>query len=233
MHRPLLITAFAAVTGPTHAADLFLLDFETASGYSTSVAEFTDAGSDYFFRTNGSGMAASNVYNGASGSFFAAQDIDGEGATLPVSLTTSSFSIANFNNLRFAVDLAEDRASDGNADWDLLDYVRFEYAVDAGTWTEIFSVINDGVTTFNTAAFVNGVALTDTFRTFSEDLTGLTGTSMTLRIIFSLDSGDEDIAIDNIRITGDAINVVPLPPAAWAGMGLLAAIAGVRAARRR
>lgn len=231
MRRTLTVTALAAAACSAHAADLFVLNFEAAGGYTTSIAEFTDGGSDYFFRTNGSGMAASNVYNGATGSFFAAHDIDGEGATLPVSLTTSTFSIANHNNLRFAVDLAED--DDGaNQDWDLPDYVNFEYSLDGGSWQSIFSAINDG-STFNSAAFINGVEITSTFSTFSADLSALTGSTLAVRIVFSLDAGDEDIAIDNIRVTGDAINIVPLPPAAWAGMGLLATIAGVRAARRR
>jgi hypothetical protein len=34
--------------------------------------------------------------------------------------------------------------------------------------------------------------------------------------------------MDNFRVA-----VVPLPPAAWAGLGLLGVIGGVRAARRR
>jgi hypothetical protein len=226
------VISAAAAAASAHASEVYSLDFESAGGYTTSVAEFSDGSTDYFLRTNGAGIASSVNYHNADGSFFAGQDIDGEGAGLPVSLTTSTFSIAGFNTLRFYVDLAEDAAGDGNQDWDAPDFVRFEYAVDGGAWEEIFTAGNDG-STFNAAALVNGTAITDVFATFQADLAGVTGSTMAIRVVWSLDAGDEDLAIDNIRITGQPIAVVPLPPAAWAGLGTLALIAGARAARRR
>ncbi len=174
-------------------------------------------------------MSSSVNYYGADGNFFAGMDLNGEGATLPLYLTTSAFDISNTNNLQFAIDLAED--DDGSSqDWDALDYVRFEYEIDGNGWIEIFTVENDG-STYNTAPRVNGTIVTDTFSTFSADLSGLSGIEMVIRAVWSLDSGDEDLAIDNILLTGDRIAVVPLPSAAFAGLGLLGAMGAYRRIR--
>lgn len=232
MSKTRIIAAIAVAPGAAHAADLFVLDFETpGAGYTTSIAEFTDGASDYFTRTNGSNIASSHQYHNATGWFFAGQDIDGEGASLPQILTTATFSIAGSNALQFHVDLAEDRASDNNQDWDLTDYVAFEYSVDGGAWQNIFTVMNDG-SQFNSAAFVNGVQVTDSFSTFTADLSGVVGSTLAIRVVWQLDAGDEDLAIDNLRVTGQ-LAVVPLPPAAWADLGMLATMAGVRGLRRR
>jgi hypothetical protein len=226
-----LLLAFAGAT-TAHAADLYFQDFETAGdGYTTSIAEFTDGGQDYFLRTDGSNINGNIGYVGRTGFFFGGQDIDGEGATLPVSLTTAAFSIAGNTMLQFSVDLAEDRANDNNQDWDALDSVRFEYAVDGGAWQEIFTAENDG-STFNSAAFIDGVRITDTFRAFSADLTGVIGDSMQVRLVWNLSDGDEDLAVDNIRVTGQTIAVVPLPPAAFAGLAMLGALGVARRFRR-
>ncbi len=230
MHRTLIISSVIATTAAASgAAELYLQDFSTQGlGYSTSVAEFSDGGYDFFSQSAANSWNANVVYNGADGDYFAGMDLDGEGAGLPLALTTDTFNITNTTNLQFAIDLAEDDANDGNNDWDLGDFVSFSYQVDGGAWTNIFSAINDG-SIFNSAAFLNGTEITDTFTTFTADLTGVTGSSLAIRIDWNLNSGDEDLAIDNIRITGETMAVVPLPPAAFAGLSLL----GIMAARRR
>lgn len=207
--------------------DVFLLDFESASGYSTSVTEFTDGSTDYFMRTDGSHLNSGTEYFGADGSYFAGQDMDSEpGIGLPVYLTTDTFSIDGYTDLMFAIDLAEDDAFNGDEDWDAGDSVVIEYQLDGGAWTEFFRVENDG-STFNSAAFVDGVEVTDTFQSFSADLSALSGSTLALRMVWDLNAGDEDLAVDNLRISGN-LAVVPLPPAAWGGLGMLGLMAGLR-----
>jgi hypothetical protein len=230
MHRTLIISSVLATTAAASgAAEIYLQDFSTQGlGYTTSIAEYNDGNADFFTQSAANTWNSNIVYNGADGDYFAGMDIDSEGASLPVSLTTETFDITGATDLQFAIDLAEDDANDGNNDWDLPDFVSFSYQVDGGAWINIFSAINDG-SSFNSAAFVNGTEITDTFATFTADLTGVTGSSLAIRIDWDLNSGDEDLAIDNIRITGQTAAVVPLPPAVYASLALL----GLMAARRR
>jgi len=181
------------------------IDFETAgSGYSTSEAEFVDSNEDYFSQTDGSNINA--VLSNADGSFFAAQDID-EQYTLPVDLEITNINISTLSNLEFSIDLAE--GDDGsNEDWDVGDYVRIYYSIDGAIEQNLLWIENDG-STFNSAPFIDtdfdgtgdGTEITDAFTTFTESIAS-TGSLMDIRIEFSLDAGDEDIAIDNIKVCG-------------------------------
>ncbi|MEM6596801.1 MAG: ExeM/NucH family extracellular endonuclease [Cyanobacteria bacterium P01_C01_bin.69] len=195
-------------------ATIFSESFETdGSGtrYITSTNEFSDGSSDFFTRTDNSNITGAYSVTGADGSFyFAAQDIDGEVTDSQQTLTFSGIGISGFSNLGFSALFAEDDSSDGNEDWDAAnDFVRVEYAIDGGVFQNLLAFENDG-TTFNTAPLQDidfdgvgdGPEVTDTFSTFSNAIAG-TGDSLDLRFTIDLDSGDEDIAIDNIQITGD------------------------------
>ena len=221
----LTVSAVLATSGAAFG-QAFSHDFESAGGYTTSTTEFTDSFGDFWLRTNDSAGDVGTFVDYSSGStgwYFAGMDIDGEGATLPVTITFDAFSIAGLTDLSFGVDLAEDQ--DGtNEDYDLLnDAVNFEYNIDGFGWNNIFSVTGDGVTEFNSEPRVNGVAVTDTWSNFSQALAGVTGSSMQLRVVWNLNSGDEDLAIDNLTVNG-----VPTP-GAIALMGL----AGLTGLRRR
>jgi len=193
---------------------IFSETFETdgnGTRYTTSIPEFTDSSEDFFLRTDGSNIVG--TYNVASpeGSFyFAAQDIDGEGAASLQTITFSGINIAGFTNLNFSALLAEDDASDGNEDWDLSDFVLFEYQIDGGGYNNLLAIENDG-TTFNSAPFEDtdfdgtgdGTEITDTFVSFAKAIAS-TGSTLDLRITLDLDAEDEDLAIDNIQLQGDA-----------------------------
>ena len=202
----LFIVAFLLLTSMSIAEDIWNLDFESAGGYNTSVNEFTDGSDDYFKRTDGTDIAGVSFSNILGSYYFAAQDIDGEDATLPVTLTIDDIDISGFSDLEFSVYLAED--NDGtNQNWDAADYVHIDYDIDnSGNFTNLIWVeAEDGT---NTAPKIDtdfdgvgdGTEITDAFTQFSNSISG-TGSLIDIKITFDLDDGDTDIAIDNLKIT--------------------------------
>ncbi len=193
---------------------LFVENFEidrNGKKYITSIPEFSNRTDDFFTRTDGSNIGSLyQVFNPEESFYFSAQDINGEGADSQQTLTFSGINITEITNLNFSVLLAEDDASDGNQDWDASDFVLFEYQIDGGGYNNLLAIENDG-STFHSAAFQDtnfdgigdGREITNTFQLFSSTISQI-GSTLDLRITFDLDSGDEDIAIDQIQITGDA-----------------------------
>ncbi len=189
---------------------IFVLDFETPGGYTTSMAEQTDGSNDYFTRTNGTDISA--IYNSPQGLyFFAAQDLDADGMSSPATLSIDDINISGYTNLELRVYLAED--DDGlNEDWDASDYLHIDYDIDnSGTFSNGVWVENDG-SGFNSAPYIDtdydgdgdGAEITDTFTQFTKNITG-TGSLLDIKITFGgLTSSDEDIAIDHIEIWGIA-----------------------------
>jgi len=192
---------------------IYLLDFETAGGYTTSTVEFTDNDRDYFTRLDASGLPGLvELYNVQGSYFFGAQDIDGEGASSDQTLTITGIDITGATGLEFRVYLAED--DDGiKESYDKVDYVHFDYQIDGGGYLPLLWVENSG-SQFNTPPFLdpdfdgdgNGTELTDTLTQFIQAIAG-TGSSLDIRISFDLDGGEEDIAIDNIEVYGTTCSV--------------------------
>lgn len=185
--------------------------FESAlSGYTTSTPEFSDGFGDFFTRTDGSNIGSFYEVSGADGSYyFAAQDLDGEGAAPVQTLQYDAITITGFDSITVSALFAED--DDGaNQDWDLTDYVTLEASIDGAAWVTLlaFESVPDG-DAFNAEPALDtdldgdgdGPALTSTFERFTAALPG-TGDSLSLRFTFALDSGDEDIAIDDILVEG-------------------------------
>ena len=195
-------------------ARLFFEDFETdgnGTRYTTSIPEFTDGSFDFFTRTDGTNIGGTYNINGVEGSsYFAAQDIDGEGAAASQTLEFNNIDISGFTNLQFSGLFGEDDASDSNEDWDSSDIVTIAVQIDGGGFQTIMQFANDG-TPFNTVPQLDtdldgvgdGAALTEDFATFTAAIIG-TGSLLDLRITTTLNAGDEDIAFDSLEITGDA-----------------------------
>ncbi|MCT8341229.1 hypothetical protein MG296_14275 [Flavobacteriaceae bacterium TK19130] len=192
-------------------------DFEDATvSYTTTTPEFTDGTTDYFIRTNGSDIGGGVAFSDISGtSYFAAQDIDGEVASPIQSVVFENIDVSLYSAIYFDAIFAED--DDGTSeDWDDSDYVRVEYSFDGGTtWTPILAFANDG-SEFNTApqedtdfdGVGDGEFLTSAFQpfrgSFENNATNnpTNSTNVSIRIQMSLNSGDEDIAFDNVIIRG-------------------------------
>lgn len=232
MKSILAIAAVAAVAGTASAQIVVngaVESFDNTDNFTTSEPFFSDGFGD-FFTNDPTAVGTFIEYTGGDDNFLLGMDLDGEGASLPITLDITGISIAGFTDLMFSADLAEDDSSDGNEDWDDSDFVSFEYQIDGGGYLPLYTVANDG-SQFNAVPSVylgadntgtNLGSLTSTFANFGADIAG-TGSSLDLRITFQLNAGDEDIAIDNLAITG-----VPTP-----GAGALLGLAGVAGLRRR
>ena len=188
---------------------IYVLDFETSGGYTTSMSEQTDNDADYFIRTDGSDISA--IYNSPQGSyFFAAQDLNADGMSTPATLSIDDIDISGYTDLEIRIYIAEDDASNGEEDWDDEDYLHIDYDIDnSGTFLNGIWVENDG-STYNSAPYIDtdydgvgdGTEITDTFAQFTKSISE-TGSLMDIKITFgNLDSSDEDIAIDYIEVWG-------------------------------
>ena len=206
---------------------LYEESFETntnGTNYNTSIAEFSDGSGDFFTRTDGSNISTGYQVTNIDGSFyFAGMDIDGEGATLPVTLSTATINLGGASAVDFAVSLAED--DDGtNQDWDDNDYLHITYSVDGGAQQNLIWIENDG-SQFNGAPLIDtdfdgtgdGAEITSVFTEYTETI-GLPGAS-TIEFFFetNLNSGDEDIAIDNIVVTENTDPTVNASPTTLTG----------------
>ena len=107
----------AAVASPASADTLLSETFETngnGSRYTTSIAEYSDGGSDYFTRTsvNGGVETGTSALTGSTGFFFAAQDIDDGGKYPgPQTLTFRDIDIAGYQNLTLSLSAAENAST--------------------------------------------------------------------------------------------------------------------------
>jgi hypothetical protein len=230
-----LITTFVSFAQETI---IHTLDFETQNTANslytltdevgTPLNEYSDSYNDYFIRTDGSDI--NGVYNTPQGTyFFAGMDIDGEATNIgssdiPFDMTISDIDISQSQSLGVRILLAED--DDGSKqDWDSEDYFKIFYIVDGGTKTEAFSVRAAGSGS-NLEPKVDtdgdevgdGTAITETFSEFEFPINA-TGNSMTLILSFNLDSGDEDIAVDNLRVI-DGFSASPVSPSITVSSGL-------------
>ena len=214
MRRILLLVALLmGASGLSYGqTQIAIEDFEDGTViYTTSVPEFTDGSFDFFQRSISPSLSVSNIQGSG---IFEAMDIDGEGASLPVFLNIENIDISGYTSIEIRVYLAEE--DDGsNQDWDSGDYVHINADVDNGATQNLIWIENDG-STFNSAPFLDtnfdgtgdGTEITSTFVQFSANITG-TGDSLDIQIEFQLDSGDEDIAIDNIEILGTSSSSIP------------------------
>lgn len=196
---------------------LLFEDFEDATvGYTLSHPEASDGQSDYWIRTNGTNISPTVELDNEQGSyFFGAQDLDANdvgdddpniSSDIGI-MTFPNIDISTFTDLQFSIFIAEDY--NGTIEnWDGNSQFKVEYSIDGGTLTEIFRIEAAGGT--NTEPKVDtdfdgigdGTAITNAFQQFSANISG-TGSSLELVITIShLSDGEEDIAFDEVKITG-------------------------------
>ncbi len=242
-----IVTAMAAsfmvatVTAPAHADVILFEDFETdgnGTRYTTSVPEF-NMGTDFFTRTDFDDVdpRATDSLSGWNGEYwFGAMDVDRDpfgGA--PQKTLNFLVDVSGFENLQLSLLIAEDDdLSRGTDDWDSSDFVIFEASIDGGDYQSLLDFQSLGGGSSKQPALDtngdgdgDGTILTNMFMPFAADIDG-TGSVMDLRITFNLGGGDEDIALDDIQLVGDA-TLVPVPAAVWLfSSGLLMLVGAAR-----
>ncbi|MCA9923957.1 MAG: lamin tail domain-containing protein, partial [Anaerolineales bacterium] len=199
--------------------------FNDSSQFTTSTTFFSDAGVssgfDFFGISDGAGggdfggdpmPVGVKAYTGLTGSFLTGMDMDGEGATLPITLDWTGVNISGLTSLEFSGDFAE--FFDTPGDIDDLDFIKVQYQIDGAGYVDLiwfsgadftstsgpFNGFFREDTDFNGVG--DGITLGDAAQTFTKSIAG-TGSTLDLRMIVTVDSGDEDFAVDNFKISGD------------------------------
>lgn len=216
-----LIGAIAMLGSSASADQIFLDPFDSAGNFTTSTSFFSDAdvssGYDFFGITDGvDGGGNDNfgvnsfphvkAYTGFDGTFLTGMDLDGEGASMPITLTWSGINISGYSNLTLSADLAEYFDSPG--DIDIADYIIFEVQIDGGGYVKVLEFRGDtdaynGLFAVDTNAdgIGDGTALGNAAAQFQAAIAG-TGSSLDVRVSIKVDAGDEDFAMDNLLIEG-------------------------------
>jgi len=196
-------------------------DFENSGSsrvgviYSTEADALADIESENYYGVLNATSGANVTYTNIQGvDFYGAQDTDnamgGGGSLNPVVLNWSGINISGFTNLNLSWFVAEDDAADGNEDWDRSSSVRLEVQIDGGGFSNLFAIESISATDLNQEPSVDtdfdgvgdGTVITDTFAKFNNAIEN--GTTLDIRLtIEDLDTGDEDIAFDNLLLTGE------------------------------
>ncbi|MAP54771.1 HYR domain-containing protein [Altibacter sp.] len=188
--------------------------FDDATGFTTSSGFFSDGTGDYFGLAVaddwGAGTTPTQLkaYTGFTGAFLTGMDLDGEGATLPIVIDWTGLDITGLGSLTFNGEFAE--FFDTPGDIDPNDFIIVQYQIDGGGYQNLiafegadFSTSVNGIfredTNFDGEG--DGAALGDAAANFMKMIPGA-GTTLDLRMTVSVDSGDEDFAVDNFVITG-------------------------------
>lgn len=198
---------------------IYTQSFEDTLGYSFPNGNGVGASSqDFFDRTDSAGAPLPEIfpYTGFDSSYFiAAEDIDGFLSTSIGIVYIDNVDISRFDSLTLTAafasgtDIDIDEAADSmsvqvkvdNGNW--ITIGRFE--VDSATYTSSSGPFNGQFAEDTDGdGYGDGVRLTGTFADFTWNIPG-NGDSLDIRIVVDLNSGDEEGAFDNIRVSGTLI----------------------------
>ena len=184
------------------------VDFETTTGYTLTGAQTSIIpGSDWWERALLSEVAPDNPLSGYQGSyFFYAEDTDNE-RTIddPVYCTLNSVATTGYSNLTIKLLVAGNNST--NSNYEQEEYLRIQYAFDGGSFVTLSQFIASApnVTFMSEDAdadgITDGVGLSPAFAEFTYSIPNV-GSSLQVRIMANIDQGREEVAFDNIRISG-------------------------------
>ncbi|KAA3651855.1 MAG: hypothetical protein DWP95_00380, partial [Proteobacteria bacterium] len=219
---------FLSVTGfSAQAAEVWSESFETdgqGTRY-TSTPEFTDGGGDYWLRTDGVGLPISaGAYSGYVGTYFwAAEDVDGEGGTAEPELNVTGIDISGVSGLSFSgLFAAGHKGGPGASKYDSTDFMKVQYQIDGGGYldgvcfnyepgTDTSPITNEPIgLDADCDGESDGVAgrLNATLTEYGFAIAG-TGTTLDIKVIVSVNAGDEELAFDYLVLSGDMGDVPP------------------------
>lgn len=155
-------------------------------------------------------------YVGLDGSYLTGQDLDGDGANIPVGVeNTTAIDISGMTQLTFSADFAANTfgLTDSIDRFDLL-YV--EASIDGGAFTKILQFAVDGDSDFASENWEldtdfdglgDGPALGFEAQTFVASIAG-TGSNLTIRVASTADGSSEDFAVDNLHVFGTTAGII-------------------------
>ena len=193
-------------------ATIFSENFNNTDLFTTSSNLFSDGFADYFGLTGddngieayyGDGLIPSNLmeFTGATGSYMIAEDLDGEGAELPITVTWPDINIMGQSGLVVSVDIgASTNSIDSNDD------LLIEYQIDDTGYITLldFGFLPDEGNSFNNVFELSGslgvITLSEALQSFTVPIPE-NGSSLDLRLTVSLNAGNESFAIDNLDVS--------------------------------
>ena len=191
------------------------VDFENTTGYTLTGAQTSTTGNDWWERALLSEVAPDNPLSGYQGSyFFYAEDTDNE-RTIddPVYCTLNSVTTTGYSNLTIKLLVAGNNST--NSNYEQEEYLKIQYAFDGGSFVTLSQFIASApnVTFMSEDAdadgITDGVGLSPAFAEFTYSIPNV-GSSLQVRIMANIDQGREEVAFDNIRISGtSAGNTAP------------------------
>ncbi len=228
-----------AITSSANADVFFTETFDDSSGFTTSTPFFSDddvSTGDDFFGLGGtaddwggdSTPSGLKAYTGFVGGILTGMDLDGEGASLPVTVDWTGIDITGRTGLEFAGDFAE--FFDAPGDIDATDQLFVEAQIDGGGYVTILEFTPGAFTSgdsVNGFFFNDGVQLGNAAQNFTGAIAG-TGTTLDLRLTINLNAGDEDFGADNFTLRSDAVP----EPGSMVVLGLVG-LTGLLSRRRR
>jgi|GEM_PF-4734486 len=181
---------------------------------------FNDSGNDHWNRTDGSDINnITSDYTGFSGSFFwAAEDTDDNGGNGndEQTIDISGIDITDFESLQITgLFGAGNESGPGSSAYDAADYIKIQYSIDGGGFNDIlwFSYVDNGDNFNEPIAFDSnfdgdgeGAVLQNDMQLFTGSLPqSAAGSVMNIRILVFMDSGNEEIAFDDITVLGQEV----------------------------
>jgi len=207
----------ATYTYSTPPTTIWQESFETdgQSTRYTASTPFNDGGNDHWNRTDGSDITnTSSAYSSFDGTYFwAAEDVDDDGGNGNPEQTISitGITITGYTNLTFkGLFGTGNNNGPGASQYDQADYIKITYSIDSGAETDLlwFSFVDAGDDYNEPLAYDanmdgdgEGTVLTASLAEFTASIL-TNGDSLDLTIKVSMNSGDEEIAFDNLQVTG-------------------------------
>lgn len=204
--------------------------FDNNSAFTVSSGFFSDGSGDYLGLVGGTdnfgaGSTPTSIpsFSGVTGSYLVGEDLEGEGASLPITIDWTGLDISGLTNISFSGDFG---SSTGGID--LADEFVVRYRIDTGVYTDLinFDFVPDGDNFNNIFRLAGGSSPTDdlglNLKNFTASIPG-TGSTLDIRLVVSLDAGSEEFAVDNFIITAipEPSSLIMMGLAALAAFGLL------------
>ena len=187
--------------------------FDTPSPLYESNGDYIDSSNQYFGTTNNVHADVDLSYQPVDSdiSFFGARQLKNGNETIYYNDTN----INDLSDITFLIGIAEDKGFRDSEDWDTGDAVHIQYRLENDSWINLFSIVASGeidtapqIDTDNDG-FGDGEKISNDFKDFEFDITGLNATTIDFRItFFGLTETEEDIAFKYIGIVTD-LNLFP------------------------